>query len=187
MTALVAADTLSLHPETSGPWHGLVVPERLQDRHRRAVGADPHPVGGRGGLPPPAAAGGRVAWALSPHPPYATVKQAAAALNLHPETVRALARSRAFPRAVMRGRGSPTAIPWADVEAYLARTRPSADDATAREVAAALSRHTSTVTALVAAAVFPNAYRAESGRTSRVRIPWGDIENFRKNQPRVNV
>ncbi|SDL41339.1 hypothetical protein SAMN04487913_109104 [Arthrobacter sp. ok362] len=115
------------------------------------------------------------------------MKQVAAALNLHPETVRALARSRAFPRAVMRGRGSPIAIPWADVEACLARTRPSADDATAREVAAALSLHTSTVAALVAAGVFPNAYRAESGRTSRVRIPWGDIENFRKNQPRLNA
>lgn len=123
---------------------------------------------------------------LSPHPPYATVKQTAAALSLHPETVRSLARAGEFPRAVMRGRGSPIAIPWADVEAYIVRNRPNADDATTREVAVALSLHTSTVTALFAAGAFPNAWTMTSGRTSRIRIPWMDVKEYRRKQPRAS-
>lgn len=51
--------------------------------------------------------------------PDAKINQVAEFLNLHPETVRVLARRGAFPNAYKTGKGgrtSPTRIPWSDVE-----------------------------------------------------------------------
>ncbi|WP_139164237.1 helix-turn-helix domain-containing protein [Arthrobacter sp. ok362] len=53
--------------------------------------------------------------------PDMTALAAADTLSLHPETVRILARSGAFPNAYKTGTGGPSArirIPWADVEDY---------------------------------------------------------------------
>lgn len=49
-----------------------------------------------------------------------TVKQVAAFLNLHPETIRILARQGSFPNAYKTGGSNnhPVRIPWADVEDY---------------------------------------------------------------------
>ncbi|MFW0774507.1 helix-turn-helix domain-containing protein [Paenarthrobacter nitroguajacolicus] len=51
----------------------------------------------------------------------ATVRQVAEHLNLHPETVRAMARSGDFPNAYKTGSGSrnsPLRIPWSDVDRW---------------------------------------------------------------------
>ncbi|XAS66540.1 helix-turn-helix domain-containing protein [Micrococcaceae bacterium Sec5.7] len=51
----------------------------------------------------------------------ATVNQVAAFLNHHPESIRIMARSGAFPNAYKAGMGrknSPLRIPWADVDRY---------------------------------------------------------------------
>lgn len=51
----------------------------------------------------------------------AKVHEVAEALYLHPETVRILARSGAFPNSYKGGTGkrnSPIMIPWSDVEDY---------------------------------------------------------------------
>lgn len=50
-----------------------------------------------------------------------TVRAVAAALNLHPETVRIMARSGDFPNAYKTGAGKQSnhiRIPWSDVEDY---------------------------------------------------------------------
>jgi excisionase family DNA binding protein len=51
----------------------------------------------------------------------ATVRQVAEHLNLHPETVRTMARSGDFPNAYKTGSGSrnsPQRIPWSDVDRW---------------------------------------------------------------------
>ena len=51
----------------------------------------------------------------------ATVKQVADFLGHHPETIRIMTRSGAFPNAYKGGSGrpnSPLRIPWTDVERY---------------------------------------------------------------------
>lgn len=52
------------------------------------------------------------------------VKEVAEALELHPDTVRTMARSGDFSNAYKTGRGvhsSPIRIPWSDVEAWRKR------------------------------------------------------------------
>ena len=52
-----------------------------------------------------------------------TVKEVADYLNLHPETVRIMARSGDFPNAYKTGSArpnSPLRIPWSDVDRYRA-------------------------------------------------------------------
>ena len=53
--------------------------------------------------------------------PDMTVRAVAAALGLHPETVRTMARSGDFPNAYKTGKGGHAnhiRVPWADVEDY---------------------------------------------------------------------
>lgn len=53
--------------------------------------------------------------------PDMTVRAVAAALGLHPETVRTMARSGDFPNAYKTGKGGHAnhiRIPWTDVEDY---------------------------------------------------------------------
>jgi hypothetical protein len=43
-----------------------------------------------------------------------------------------------------------------------------------------------TVREFARAGKFPNAYKTGAGNiNSRIRIPWTDVEDFRKRQPRV--
>lgn len=117
------------------------------------------------------------------HAPFATVKQVAEFLGLHPETVRILARTGEFPNADKRGRGAPIYIPWSEVERFADRGQP---DATVSEVAVALALHPGTVSVLLNRGAFPNAYKTCPGRRNNRRIPWSDVENYRKRQPRVS-
>ncbi|MFF2296982.1 helix-turn-helix domain-containing protein [Arthrobacter sp. NPDC058127] len=60
--------------------------------------------------------------------PDAKIKHVAEFLNLHPETVRLLARQGAFPNAYKTGKGgrtSPTRIPWSDVEDFRKKAAPA--------------------------------------------------------------
>ncbi|WP_087874112.1 helix-turn-helix domain-containing protein [Arthrobacter globiformis] len=59
-------------------------------------------------------------------------------------------------------------------------------DMKVREVAALLNIDPETVRTLARQGVFPNAYKTGLGAVnSPVRIPWVDVENYRRKQPRV--
>lgn len=60
-------------------------------------------------------------------------------------------------------------------------------DAKPKEVAEHLGLHPETVRQLTREGAFPNAYKTGLGRhSSPVRIPWKDVEDFRRRQPRVS-
>jgi hypothetical protein len=55
------------------------------------------------------------------------------------------------------------------------------------EVAEHLGLHPETVRSMSRAGDFPNAYKTgRGGQSSPIRIPWSDVEDYRKKQPRVN-
>lgn len=59
-------------------------------------------------------------------------------------------------------------------------------DMTVHEVAEAINLHAETVRQLARQGKFPNAYKTGSGASgSQIRIPWTDVEDYRKKQPRV--
>lgn len=59
-------------------------------------------------------------------------------------------------------------------------------DATVTQVADYLQLHPQTVRVMARSGDFPNAYKAGSGKkNSPQRIPWADVEKWRKRQPKV--
>lgn len=59
-------------------------------------------------------------------------------------------------------------------------------DARVREVAAELGLNPETVRIMARSGDFPNAYKSVQGKiNSPVRIPWSDVEDYRRKQPRV--
>lgn len=66
-------------------------------------------------------------------------------------------------------------------------TKTRTGDAKVQEVAAELGVHPETVRIMARSGDFPNAYKSGQGKiNSPVRIPWTDVEDYRKRQPRVN-
>jgi hypothetical protein len=60
-------------------------------------------------------------------------------------------------------------------------------DAKVSEVAEHLDLHPETVRSMARAGAFPNAYKSgRGGQSSPIRIPWTDVEDYRKKQPRVS-
>lgn len=60
-------------------------------------------------------------------------------------------------------------------------------DAKVREVAAELGVNPETVRIMARSGDFPNAYKTGTGKVnSPVRIPWTDVADYRKRQPRVS-
>jgi excisionase family DNA binding protein len=60
-------------------------------------------------------------------------------------------------------------------------------DMTVRQVAEALSLHPETVRTMARSGDFPNAYKTgRAGQSNHIRIPWQDIEDYRRKQPRAN-
>lgn len=60
-------------------------------------------------------------------------------------------------------------------------------DLTVKEAAEALRLDPETVRVLARSGKFPAAYKTGSGAMgSHIRIPWSDVEDYRKRQPRVN-
>lgn len=55
------------------------------------------------------------------------------------------------------------------------------------EVAEALGMHPETIRTMARSGDFPNAYKTGRGsHSSPIRIPSGDVEDYRKKQPRAN-
>jgi excisionase family DNA binding protein len=60
-------------------------------------------------------------------------------------------------------------------------------DQTVKQVAEALGLHPETVRTMTRSGDFPNAYKTGRGNQSNhIRIPWADVEAYRKKQPRVS-
>jgi excisionase family DNA binding protein len=60
-------------------------------------------------------------------------------------------------------------------------------DAKVSEVAEHLGLHPETVRILTRSNEFPNAYKTGKGNQSNhIRIPWADVEDYRKKQPRAS-
>lgn len=60
-------------------------------------------------------------------------------------------------------------------------------DMTVREVADSLNLHPETVRTMTRSGDFPNAYKTAAGKQSNpVRIPWADVEDYCKRQPKVS-
>lgn len=65
--------------------------------------------------------------------------------------------------------------------------RPQQADLRVSEAADALGLHPETIRQLARRGEFPNSYKTgKGGRTSPTRIPYTDIEDFRKRQPRTH-
>lgn len=59
-------------------------------------------------------------------------------------------------------------------------------DLTIKEVAEAIHLHPESVRILARSGKFPNAYKTGfGGQGSAIRIPWSDVEDYRKRQPRA--
>lgn len=54
------------------------------------------------------------------------------------------------------------------------------------EVADLLGMHPETVRTMARSGDFPNAYKTGPKKSHHVRIPSGDVEDYRKRQPRAN-
>lgn len=55
------------------------------------------------------------------------------------------------------------------------------------EVAEALGMHQETVRTMTRSGDFPNAYKTgRGGQSNHIRIPWADVDAYRKKQPRAN-
>jgi excisionase family DNA binding protein len=60
-------------------------------------------------------------------------------------------------------------------------------DAKVSEVAEHLGLHPETVRILARSNEFPNAYKTGKGsQSNHIRIPWADVEDYRKKQPRAS-
>jgi excisionase family DNA binding protein len=60
-------------------------------------------------------------------------------------------------------------------------------DMTVRQVAEALNIHPETVRTMARSGDFPNAYKTgRGGHANHIRVPWLDVENYRRKQPRAN-
>jgi excisionase family DNA binding protein len=59
-------------------------------------------------------------------------------------------------------------------------------DMTVKQVAEFLNVHSETVRILARQGMFPNAYKTGSYKSNPIRIPWADIEDYRRKQPRVH-
>lgn len=57
---------------------------------------------------------------------------------------------------------------------------------TVRAVADHLGLHPETVRTMARSGDFPNAYKTgKGGHANHIRIPWTDVEGYRKKQPRA--
>lgn len=55
-----------------------------------------------------------------------------------------------------------------------------------KQVAEYLGHHPETIRAMTRSGDFPNAYKAGSGRrNSPLRIPWADVDRYRRLQPKA--
>jgi hypothetical protein len=59
-------------------------------------------------------------------------------------------------------------------------------DAKIKQVAEHLGLHPETIRIMARSGAFPNAYKTGSNPNHPIRIPWSDVEDYRKKQPRVN-
>lgn len=59
-------------------------------------------------------------------------------------------------------------------------------DMTVKEVAEVLRMHPETIRTMARSGDFPNAYKTGPGNAHHLRIPWADVEDYRKRQPRAN-
>lgn len=57
---------------------------------------------------------------------------------------------------------------------------------TVKEVAHMLAMHPETIRTMARSGDFPNAYKTGPTHSHHVRIPWADVENYRRKQPRAN-
>lgn len=60
-------------------------------------------------------------------------------------------------------------------------------NAKVREVAAHLSLHPDTVRKLTREGSFPGAFKLGTTHAAQVRIPWADVYDYEKTQPRVSA
>lgn len=59
-------------------------------------------------------------------------------------------------------------------------------DLTVKDVAEALRMHPETIRIMARSGDFPNAYKTGKGAVgSPIRIPWKDVEDYRRLQPRA--
>lgn len=69
----------------------------------------------------------------------------------------------------------------------MTKSQPMARDLKVKEVAEALGMHPETIRTMARSGDFPNAYKTGRGaQSSPIRIPWGDVEDYRRKQPRAN-
>lgn len=59
-------------------------------------------------------------------------------------------------------------------------------DAKVQQVAEFLDLHPETVRIMARSGEFPGAYKLGPKPNHPIRIPWSDVEDYRKKQPRVN-
>jgi len=59
-------------------------------------------------------------------------------------------------------------------------------DAKVQQVAEFLDLHPETIRIMARSGDFPNAYKLGPKPNHPIRIPWSDVEDYRKKQPRVN-
>ena len=59
-------------------------------------------------------------------------------------------------------------------------------DAKIRQVAEHLNLNPETVRIMTRQGVFPNAYKTGPKFNHPIRIPWSDVEDYRRKMPRVN-
>jgi predicted DNA-binding transcriptional regulator AlpA len=59
-------------------------------------------------------------------------------------------------------------------------------DAKIKQVAEHLGLHPETIRIMARSGAFPNAYKTGPKFNHPIRIPWSDVEDYRKKMPRVN-
>ena len=59
-------------------------------------------------------------------------------------------------------------------------------DAKIKQVAEHLGLHPETVRIMARSGAFPNAYKTGTKHSHPIRIPWSDVEDYRRKMPRVN-
>lgn len=66
------------------------------------------------------------------------------------------------------------------------RSTPERGDLKPKEVANMLGLHPNTVRTMARSGEFPNAYKTgRGGQSNHIRIPWADVESYRRRRPRV--
>ncbi|MGK3955558.1 hypothetical protein ACLKOZ_05115 [Arthrobacter sp. R4] len=69
----------------------------------------------------------------------------------------------------------------------MTKLQPIERDLKVSGVAEALGMHPETICTMARSGNFPNAYKTGRGaHSSPIRIPWSDVEDYRRKQPRVN-